>query len=75
MSARSKLQWLVGGEDVAGIVSGLLTMALMVGLVFFLAFTTDPDARLNTASAPAVDAGTSNTAGNTGGSTGEAGQQ
>ncbi|MDO9383091.1 MAG: hypothetical protein Q7T86_09555 [Hyphomicrobiaceae bacterium] len=71
MSARSKLQWLVGGEGVAGIVSGLLTMALMVGLVFFLVFTTDPDARLNTASVPPADTGTSNT----GESTGEAGAQ
>jgi hypothetical protein len=71
MSAQSKFRWLVGGEGAAGIVSGLLTMALMVGLVFFLALTTDPDARLNTTSAPAVDAATSNT----GGSTGEAGQQ
>lgn len=70
MSARSRLQWLAGGQGVVGIVSGLLTMAMMVGLVFVLAYTTDRDSRLNTAAAPQASA-----TANTGGSTGEAGAQ
>ena len=70
MLGRSRLEWFSGGTGIVGIVSGLLSMALMVGLVFFLAVSIDPDARLSTASAPAADAGSS-----TGASTGEGGSQ
>jgi hypothetical protein len=70
MLGRSRWEWFSGGQGIAGTVSGLLTMAMMVGLVFALVYTTDPDARLSTASAPsAPDTGA------TGGSTGEAGNQ
>lgn len=70
MLDHSRWEWFPGGKGIASIVSGLLTMAVMVGLVFALAYTTDPDAQLSTAAAPATT-----DAGATGGSTGETGAQ
>lgn len=70
MLGRSRWEWFSGGHGIAATVSGLLTMAMMVGLIFALAYTTDPDARLSTAAAPAAA-----DTGSTGVGTGESGTQ
>lgn len=70
MLGRSRWEWNSGRHGIAATVSGLLTMAMMVGLVFALAFSTDPDASLSTAETPAAT-----DTGSTGVGTGESGAQ
>lgn len=71
MLRRTRLENFTGTTGLAGVISGLLTMTMMIGLILALAITSEANLQpSNTASAPTASGSSA-----TGASTGEAGQE